>query len=636
MANRARSFTAPPPDPAEALYYEGMAAYQHRNWEQALDRFSRLKELQPTRPGLEALLDEVRWFLQLQATTPVIPGAPEAISAPRPPVASRTASRFRRWQTLGVAVLALVGIVALVLIAFQGRLPWMTPTGREAQDIYNRGQARLSVGDYEGAQAAFKKVLEISPDDPEAQLGLARAERQQTLAQEYAAAEAAIAEEDWDKAAAALSKILADDPGYSDAQAKADFVAQRQRLANLYADGSRLYDLGQWEDAIVQFEKVRELDNSYRTEAVAEFLFVSYLNAGQALIEEEQSDLPDVERAVDLFSRAVAIHPRNRLAADARRLGGLYLDAIRALANGNRADAQTQLTVLLAETPTYGKGKAAEALYTLLLRNAEDAMQAGDFAGAIQDYRQAQTVPVEDKTAAVRGEALALAITPTPTPPPTFTPSPSPAPVPLAVVREGPLTLRSGPGRGYAAVSQLDAGATLTVTGRTGDGTWLRVCCVAATRQQGWLDGALVELHGMLDAVAVVTPAPSASAPAATPRPTLTRPPELICVGGGIYNTAGGTPLAGWTITLKDPTGAVQTQRSASNGAYQFSDLAAGVYTVSLEAQPGWRVVSPQASTVTVTPADACLKVDFWNEGGGSGAPGPTSPPSHPTPTPPR
>ena len=57
-------FFRPPPDPAEALYYEGMAAYQHRTWEQALDRFSRLKELQPTRPGLDALLDEVRWFLQ--------------------------------------------------------------------------------------------------------------------------------------------------------------------------------------------------------------------------------------------------------------------------------------------------------------------------------------------------------------------------------------------------------------------------------------------------------------------------------------------------------------------------------------------------------------------------------------------
>ncbi len=441
---RPRSFSAPPPDPAEALYYEGMAAYQHRNWEQALDRFSRLKELQPTRPGLDALLDEVRWFLQLQAAVPGASSAAEPPAHGRTPPNSRTPLHLKRWQTLGIVLLAIVGITALVLIAFQGRLPWATASQREAQEIYNRGQSRLSVGDYEGAQVAFKKVLELSPGDPEAQLGLVRAERQQTLAQEYAAAEAAIAEENWDKAKAQLDKVLAIDPSYADTQAKADFVAQRQRLAGLYADGSRLYDLGQWEETIVQFEKIRELDASYRAEAVAEFLFVSYLNAGQALIDEGNSDLPSVERAVDLFSRAVAVHPRNRMASDARRLGGLYLDAVRALANDNQADAQTQLAVLMAEVPTFAKGRAADLLYASLLRNAETVLQSGDITAAIKYFRQAQTVPVADQSAAIQGEKLARSITPTPIPTPTATPSPSPAPPPLAVVREGP----SEPARG--------------------------------------------------------------------------------------------------------------------------------------------------------------------------------------------
>ena len=67
----ARAFNElPAPDGIEALYYEGMAAYQHRRWQEALDRFTRLKELQPARPGLDALLEEVRWFLQLQAAAP--------------------------------------------------------------------------------------------------------------------------------------------------------------------------------------------------------------------------------------------------------------------------------------------------------------------------------------------------------------------------------------------------------------------------------------------------------------------------------------------------------------------------------------------------------------------------------------
>ena len=302
---RPRSFSVPPPgapDAAEALYYEGMAAYQHRNWELALDRFTRLKELQPARPGLAALLDEVRWFQQLQAT------APDTVGVAELPTHSRAASGFRvlaplkRWQTWGLILLALVGVMALVLFSSGGRLPWTTATEREAYELLDLGQARLLAGDYEGAQAAYKKLLETLPGNVEAQTGLARAQRQQTLAQGFAAAEAAIAEEDWDRAARELEKILAVDPGFSDAQAKSDFVSQRQRLAALYADGSRLYDLGQWEEAIGQFEKTRELDNSFRSEAVAEFLFVSYLNAGQALIDGSGADPAAVAKAVEHFS----------------------------------------------------------------------------------------------------------------------------------------------------------------------------------------------------------------------------------------------------------------------------------------------------------------------------------------------
>ncbi len=364
---RAYGLTSPPPDAAEALYYEGMAAYQHRNWEQALERFRRLKALQPARPGLDALLDEVQWFLQLEAAAPeVSPDA--AYGAPR----ERAQSVRRKggsWRVWGVGLLGFIGVVALLLVAlqvgapgsaarsWQTLLPWNRASEQDAQELFNRGQERLTAGDYEGAQDAFRQLLAIAPDDPQARSGLARAERQQTLAQDYAAAEAAIAEEDWERAAAELDRILAVDPGYADAQARADFVSRRSRLAALYADGSRLYDLAQWTAAIEQFEKIKELDGSYRTEAVNEFLFVCYLNAGQDLVEgtgsgDPATDLAAVGQAVEYFSRALSIHPRNRMALEARRLGGLYLEALRTLAmSGTRP---IRLEALVAETTRLG------------------------------------------------------------------------------------------------------------------------------------------------------------------------------------------------------------------------------------------------------------------------------------------
>lgn len=633
--SRQRSFAPPPPpDPAEALYYEGMAAYQHRNWAQALDRFTRLKELQPTRPGLDALLDEVRWFLQLQAAVPFAAGAAEALAADKSTQQPAERTWSGRRQTWVVIILAAIGLLALLLFIFQERLPWAGVSDREAQEIFNRAQARLAVGDYEGAEAAFLKLLEIAPNDPEAQLGLSTARRQKALAQSYAAAQAAIADEDWDKAATELEKILVVDPGYADAQAKADFVAQRRRLASLYDDGSRLYDLGHWEEAIAQFERIRELDRFYRPEAVAQFLFVCYMNAGEAAIERANGDVAIVAKAVDYYSRALAIHPRNRLASNGRRLSGLYLEAVRSLAAGNRAEAQNRLEALLAEEPDYGRGEAARQLYQLLLANAESALKAGDIPAAIQWYLQAQAVPGVDVSAATQGLAIARAITPTPTPSPTPTSTSTPIPQPVAVVTQGSQNLRSGPGQGYPVVGQVRPGDRLQVTGRNTDGSWLRVClvdengsCRSGADQGGWLFSRLVEVRGDLAVVAVVTPPPvPVNIP---PRPTNTPVPRVTCITGVVRDAASGAPLPDWTITLQGINGLVVSLRSGPDGSYRFADLATGSYTVSQRLESGWRAVSPLSSVVMVIPAADCVVVDFWNSreepvGGGAPAPTPT------------
>ena len=609
--SRPRAFTAPPPDPAEALYYEGMAAYQHRNWEEAWLRFSRLKELQPTRPGLDALLDEVRWFLQLQATAPSA-----ALAANGGAAASARPSR--RWHSWLLLIPAAVGILALLVIALGGRLPWSNTTERGTQELYNRGQARLAVGDYEGANAAFKKLLEVSPNDPEAQLGLKRAERQQTLAQGYAAAEAAIAEENWDKAAAELDKVLALDSSHAGAQAKADFVAQRRRLANLYADGGRLYDLGQWSQAITQFQKIRDLDSSYRVEAVSEFLFSSYLNVGQAMIAGADNALPPVQGAVEYFSSALAIKPRNRQAADARRLGGLYLDALRSFKENNAPEAQSRLEALLAEDATYAGGQAARLLYDLLLKQAEAAVKTGDITTSLRFYQTAEKAPVADHKAAIEGAAFARSVTPTP----TSSPAPSgPAVLPTAsglyaVVRGDTVNVRAGPGQAYGVVSQARGGERLTVSGRNADSSWFAVCMVEAETcpadQIGWVAASLVDASGLRDALPAITPPPPAPTPA-TARPITPPANQVACIQGHVLDTQGGAGLNGWTVAIQG-LGLSKTYRPWNKGAYQFANLAPGAYTVAIEVPGGWQPISPRSTTVTVAPSADCVTVDFWNE----------------------
>ena len=175
-------------------------------------------------------------------------------------------------------------------------------------------------------------------------------------------------------------------------------------------------------------------------------------------------------------------------------------------------------------------------------------------------------------------------------------------------------------------------GAQMVISGRSIDKAWWRVCdasggntgCTAPAEKHGWVPYAALDVRGRTDMIAMVTPAvpPPVARATATPAPTKT------CVTGYIYNTAGGVPLRNWVLQLEGPDGTIRRTRSNSNGRYEFNGVVPGVYTVSERVEPGWRVVSPQASVITVAPAKTCVAVDFWNERNQDSGGAATAPPT--------
>ncbi|HEY65195.1 MAG TPA: tetratricopeptide repeat protein, partial [Caldilineae bacterium] len=436
------------------LYQRGMAHYQRREWRAALEYFTRLREIQPDRPGLGPLLDEVQWFIQLESLgqeeveRPYLPAEPQPVSRPR-------------WT---LRALALVLIVAAVVVGVTWSQGWLTGwlgMGRQAelQELYNRGQSRLALGDYEGAREAFARLVELAPDDPEARAGLERAERLKTLAERYRQATAAILAEDWDAAAAHLSAILAVDPNYADAAQQAAFVARRQELDRLYAEGVRLYDLGDWAGALARFEQIEQRDPGFRRDAVQEFLFVCYLNDGWALISQPGAGSEETRRAIERFGSALRIHPRNVQAAEARRLSSIYLEAQLAFERGDLADARARLEALLEEKPDYASGRAMELLFTTLVKMGDQALARGEPLRARELYQAALELNVPDRAPAEAGlRAVELAIA---------TPTPTPTPTPVAVVRAQVLNVRAGPGTEFDVISQVRVDDILQVIART-------------------------------------------------------------------------------------------------------------------------------------------------------------------------
>lgn len=500
----------------EALYQQGMAHYQRREWQPALDCFRRLKAAQPTWPGLDALIDEVSWFLQLEE----LGGEESPEEADARLRGARLATRRRRLAWQGLLLMAL--FVAALFLVWRQVVPGGSQGLNEAQRaLYNRGQASLAAGDYDAAQQAFAELVALAPNNAAAQEGLRLAYQLEALARARQQAQAALEAGDWAAAEARLTEILAADPTDREASQQLAYVRRQQEAARLFAEGVAAYDARDLANAIRLLEQVADLAPDYQPDAVRELLFVLYLQEGRALLAAPGADLQAVRQALGRFGQALALRPRNVEAARESRLAGHYLNARLAFDRQDWSQARSLLTDLVAAQADYAGGQAAELLYQILVRQGDEARTQGRLDEARRAYEEALALPpqvVPDRRAAQAG-LQALLPTSAPTPMATGVSRLVPQPTLAARVATPTLNVRLGPGTDYPLVGQVALGDSLALIGRNEAGDWLVVCCVDG--KPGWVAARLVSVE---PAGADVTTLPVALAPARPqpPAPTAT------------------------------------------------------------------------------------------------------------------
>ncbi len=414
-------------DQADALYAEGMAYYQRRRWRQALAAFSRLQAVQPGRQGVSALIDELHWFIQLEEM------APE--ESPREPL-PRPVSARQRWLPWMITLFVLAA-ATVVVVAVAGERLW---PGQNANlglvELYNDGQSQLAIGNYDGAIAAFERILEISPADIGAQAGLNQAQLLRDLAQSYRTAQAAITAEEWPAARTALEYIAAKYPGYEDVDQLLSFVLRRQELESLYSEATAAYNSNDWAAAIARFEALRDRDAAFRADAIQEFLFVSYLEEGEALITQQGAAINAIRQAIQHFNAALTIHPENQRAVRGRQLASLFEGGVRAAQRQDWGAALENLQPVHEAQPDYAGGAVSCLLYDAYVALAEQETAQGEYRLALKHAQAALALEpaCRDRAPAAQIEQAVLLALATPTPTSTATATPTRTPLPTATL----------------------------------------------------------------------------------------------------------------------------------------------------------------------------------------------------------
>ncbi len=413
-------------DDRDALYKASLEHFQNGRWQEAIDGFEAVLQLDPEHAEARTFLEEARLKASLDQAKPK-------------PRRFAMSGRVRRLIWVALGSIALVAVLVTARWAY-GR--FVTPQREQQQATLRLAQQLaqannyLAERDYAAAEQAFRQLLTQDPTNTAAQQGLAEAQKKIVLSTSYTQAMQAVSGEDWDEAARILSAIITQDAGFKDAKAQLTNVQNRQQLNSSFDNAEKAYQDGDWKQAISAYEMLRNLDAEFKRDTVTEHLFDSYVKEGISLVANVQGGAEAVRQAQDLYKKALTLKPQQPQAMLELDLSEKYLEGQTRLAQGDMAGAIAALEAVLKQNPDYASGNAAALLkatgsqtatvttpigataattgtagssaasapvpaegtfqqkYASSMLKGDEALTAGDYVLAEQNYREAVTVAV--------------------------------------------------------------------------------------------------------------------------------------------------------------------------------------------------------------------------------------------------
>jgi tetratricopeptide (TPR) repeat protein len=303
------------------------------------------------------------------------------------------------WVMWMMALLTILAAALLILAIVLG-----VRAGQRQLELQNQQEISLALtdaidahvrGDYTTALEAYKRVLQLEPDNSTARDGI-----QDVLALIAAAPvttpPAPVAENP------PLTTTEAPPPTVAVIASPAATVATTPVAMTTSADAlmqsaDAAFAAGRWQDAVSRLVALQQTNATYQPEVVTGMLFDAYVN-----LAAEKDNEGNLEAALLYFDEALELRPQDAEVRTERNLIATYLDVITYF-GADWERAVTLLQQLYAQEPDYRD--VAERLEEALVAYGDTLTAKGDPCAAVEQYTSALELVATQETITKRSDA---------------------------------------------------------------------------------------------------------------------------------------------------------------------------------------------------------------------------------------
>lgn len=415
-----------PAERQDDQYLEGLGHLQSGAWDEAIRCFEESAERYGDSPALQREIERARFGADLDGAAQI---KPQRIVFPWRPILVRALTIL----AIGVIVWQAIGVVQRQIAPALAQ----AQEQRALASLLARGNAYLEAENLDSAEEMYHQLLTAEPGHEGAQAGLKQVAAMREILALY---EQGVAQQEADDLIGALetfTQLSFRAAGYRDVSLRITEIKRLLSLDRLFIEAEADYEGGRYADAKVKYSQIKGLNTSYRREQISERLFDIHMRQGQELIESDPPQPDMVSLALEEFTQALALKPRDVQGITEQRLASLWISGQAAYDGRAWAEAVARLGAVYDQRPDYLGGTLVSPLYTSYVQYGDQLRDAEDYYYAWDQYHRASELPVRDNTLALgRLDAVRPMLTPTPTP--TVTPSPTtyvyvpPTPMPSA------------------------------------------------------------------------------------------------------------------------------------------------------------------------------------------------------------